>query len=228
MQDRFVGNIGDFSKLALLRCLMGGQRTLAVCWYLTNGESGSKHDGKCFDYLKRADEFRHLAPEIFDALTSIVERAPAGTRGVEALEGSGLLADAIFHRTTVPRPLRLRRAWSEQLVQAVREADLVFLDPDNGIEGTRLSPKHVALSELAALRRHDRTLVFVQRQTGRPSEVSFLANRLWSIGCRRIELVRFRLVASRFCIVTDHDDAMAERIADFARKWGKWVTMYRP
>jgi hypothetical protein len=226
MQDRFVGNIGDFGKLALLRCLMGGQ-TLAVCWYLTNGESGGKHD-KSFDYLKRPDEFRHLAPEIFDALTSLVERAPGGTRGVDALEASGLLADAIFHRTMVPRPLRLRRAWSEQLVQAVREAGLVFLDPDNGIEGTRLSPKHVALSELAALRRHDRTLVFVQRQTGRPSEVSFLANRLWSIGCRRIELVRFRLVASRFCIVTDHDDAMAERIADFARKWGKWVTMYRP
>jgi hypothetical protein len=227
MQDRFVGNIRDFGKLALLRYLMGRQK-LAVSWYLTNGESGNEHDGKTFDYLKRPDEFRHLAPEVFDALASIIERTPAGMRGVEALEASGLLAGATFHRTTVPRPLGLRRRWSEQLVRAVHAADLVFLDPDNGIEGTRLSPKHVALSELVALRRHDRALVFVQRQTGRPSEVSFLANRLWSIGCKRIELVRFRLVASRFCVVTDHDDAMAERIAGFARKWGKWVTTYRP
>jgi hypothetical protein len=85
----------------------------------------------------------------------------------------------------------------------------------------------VALSEIAALRREDRTLVFVQRQTGRRSEVSFLAHQLWSIGCKRIELVRFRLVASRFCVVTDHDDAKAEQIAGFARKWGKWVTIYR-
>jgi hypothetical protein len=151
MQDRFVGNIGDFGKLALLRCLMGGRRTLAVCWYLTNGESGSKHDGKCFDYLKRADEFRHLAPEIFDALTSIVERAPAGTRGVEALEGSELLADAIFHRTTVPRPLRLRRAWSEQLVQAVREADLVFLDPDNTLFDELFAVRGLASLSVASL-----------------------------------------------------------------------------
>jgi hypothetical protein len=43
-----------------------------------------------------------------------------------------------------------------------------------------------------------------------------LANRLWSIGCRRIELARFGLVASRFCVVTDNDDAKAERIADSA------------
>jgi len=177
--------------------------------------------------LKRPEEFRHLAPGIFDTLANIVEGSPAGTRGVEALEASGLLADALFHRTEVPRSLALRRRWSEQLVQAVSEADLVFLDPDNGIQGTRLSPKHVALSEIAALRRQDRTLVFVQRHTGRRSEVGFLANRLWSIGCKRIELVRFRLVASRFYVVTDHDDARAERIADFARKWGKWVTMYR-
>jgi hypothetical protein len=226
MQDRYVGNIGDFGKLALLRSLMGGQR-LAVCWYLTNGLGGDKYGGKSFDYLKRPGEFRHLAPEIFDALTNIVEGSVTGTRGVQALEASGLLSDALFHRTQVPRPRAQRRRWSEQLVHAVNEADLVFLDPDNGIQGTRLSPQHVALSEIAALRRHDRTLVFVQRQTGRRSEVSFLAHQLWSIGCKRIELVRFRLVASRFCVVTDHDDAKAEQIAGFARKWGKWVTIYR-
>src|SRR5258707_1015749 len=138
MQDRYVGNIGDFGKLALLRCLMQGQR-LAVCWYLTSGESGSQHDRKSFDYLKRPEEFRHLAPEIFDALTSIVEETRAGLRGVAALEASGLLANALFHRAEVPRSSALRRSWSQQFVQAVSEADMVFLDPDNGIQGTRLS-----------------------------------------------------------------------------------------
>jgi hypothetical protein len=83
MQDRFVGSVGDFAKLALLRCLMRGQK-LAVCWYLTNG-GGSERDSKSFDYLKRPDEFRHLAPEIFDGLTNLVAGSPAGMRGVEAL-----------------------------------------------------------------------------------------------------------------------------------------------
>jgi len=121
----------------------------------------------------------------------------------------------------------LRRQWSDELIAAVSDADLVFLDPDNGIQGTRLGPKHVALSELAALRRPDRVIVFAQRQTGRRSQVSLLARQLWSIGCKRIELVRFRLIASRFYVVTDHDEARAERIGEFARKWGKWVKTYR-
>jgi hypothetical protein len=225
MQDRYVGSVGDFGKLALLRCLMPGRR-LAVCWYLTSGENAGK-PGKSFDYLERPDEFRHLAPEIYDVLRSIVADTCARTRGITALERSGLLADAIFHRTQVPHVSALRQQWGEQLVQAVSEADLVFLDPDNGIQGTRLSPQHVALSEIAALRRADRTLVFVHRHTGRRSEIRFLIERLRSIGCRRIELVRFRLVASRFYVVADHD-APADRIADFARKWGKWVKVYRP
>jgi hypothetical protein len=58
--------------------------------------------------------------------------------------------------------LSLRLKWSEQLVQAVSESDLVLLDQDNGIQGSRLSPKHVALSEIAALRRQDRALMFAQ------------------------------------------------------------------
>jgi hypothetical protein len=55
----------------------------------------------------------------------------------------------------------------------------------------------------------------------------FLSYQLCSIGCKRIELVRFRLVASRFYVVTDHDEERGMRIADFARKWGKLVKMYR-
>jgi hypothetical protein len=193
---------------------------------MTNGEVDDERSSKSFDYLERPEEFRHLAPEIFDALRRIFGES-AGARGVPALEGSGLLPNAIFHRAEVPRALAPRRQWSEELVGAVGDADLVFLDPDNGIQGTRLTPKHVALPEFEALRRPDRMLVFAQRQTGRRSQVSVLARQLWSVGCKRIEVVRFRLIASRFYVVTDHDEATAGRIAEFARKWGKWVEMYR-
>jgi hypothetical protein len=228
MQDRYAGNIGDFGKLALLRCLMEGRR-LAVCWYLTRDERESTSNGKMFDYLKRPDQFRHLAPEIFDALNRIFAESCAGSgaRSVAALEASGLLPDAAFYRAEVPRRDALRRQWSEELVASVGDADLVFLDPDNGIQGTRLSPKHVALAELSALRRPARLIIFTQQQTGRSSQVSLLARQLGSIGCKRIEVVRFRLIAPRLYVVTDHDEARSERIADFARKWGNWVKTYR-
>jgi hypothetical protein len=56
---------------------------------LTNGEADDERNGKSFDYLRRPDEFRHLAPEIFDALSRIFVES-GETRSVAALESSGL------------------------------------------------------------------------------------------------------------------------------------------
>jgi hypothetical protein len=225
MQDRYAGDIADFGKLALLRCLMEGRR-LAVCWYLTNGEANDDRNGKSLDYLRRPAEFRHLAPEIFDALSRIfAENGEA--RSVAAIQDSGLLPNAVFHRTEVPRALAVRREWSEELVATAGDVDLVFLDPDNGLQGIRLTPKHVALAEFESLRRPDRTLVFAQRQSGRHSQVNLLARKLRSVGCRRVEVVRFRLITPRLYVVTDHDGGGADRIMELARKWGRWIETYR-
>jgi len=50
MQDRNIGGIGDFGKLALLRHLMKDRR-LAVCWYPTGGNSETSDRKTHFDYL---------------------------------------------------------------------------------------------------------------------------------------------------------------------------------
>jgi hypothetical protein len=142
------------------------------------------------------------------------------------LETSGLLEGALFHSKKVPKRLSLREIWAKELIESIDKADLVFLDPDNGIQGKRLTPKHVALDEISALRREGRALVIVQRQSGRHAEPRFLAEKLQSLGCRRIELIRFRLVSSRFFVVADHDGVISERIQLFSRKWGNWIQTY--
>jgi len=227
MQGQRFGGIGDLIKLAFLRHLMEGRR-LAVCWYFSEQKERRSLQEKHFSYLQRPDEFRHLAPEIFDTLKAIVDRRLPDSNYVAALQASGLLAGAPFHCEKVPKKLRLRRDWATGLVDWVDDANLIFLDPENGIQGKRLTPKHVALSEIAALRSRDRALITVQRQSGRRLEAKFIADQLKSIGCDRLELVRFRLVASRFYVVFDHDDVLSERISSFARKWGDWVRTYHP
>jgi len=225
MRDRWVGNIGDFGKLALLRHLTADRR-LAVCWYITGRTGEDTNSERYFDYLQRPEEFRHLAPEVFDALSAIEGDRRNRYPRLTALEASGLLGDALFHSRSVPRRASLREIWAKELVESVDQADLVFLDPDNGLQGKRLTPKHVALYEVAALRRPDRALMIVQRQSGRRFEARYLAECLQSLGCRPIELIRFRLVSSRFYVIADHDETMSERIAGFARKWGNWVKTY--
>ena len=226
MRVRDIGGIGDFGKFALLRHLMKDRR-LAVCWYLT-GESDETKDGeKHFDYLKRPDDFRHLAPEVFDQLAEVTGRRGAVADPLTALQMSGILENAVFLRKEVPNRASLRRLWVDGLVHSATGANLVFLDPDNGIQGKRLTNRHVALAEIAALRLQGRMLIIGHQQSGRRSEVKFLADRMRAIGCDPIEIIRLRLVASRFYVIVDHDSAMTELIATFVRKWGNWVKSYR-
>ncbi len=223
MKDQWVGNIDDFAKLALLQHLSEGRR-LAVCWYMTGQRHAEDQQEKHFAYLHRPADFRQLAPKTFDALKQIVDHTPVELRRIQALESNGLLDAAVIHRNEVPKRAAAREVWAKQLIESVSEADFVFLDPDRGIQGKRLTPEHVALFEISALRKPDRALVISQRQLGRRARL--LAEQLQSLGCHPIELIRFRLVSSRFYIVADHDGAVSERIASFARKWGNWVRTY--
>jgi hypothetical protein len=225
MQERRFGSIGDLVKLAFLRHLQDG-RHLAVCWYLTGQGANRPLAEKHFAYLKRPGEFRNLAPEIFDTLKSVVENSAVGLSYITALEASGVLNGAVFHHEQVPRRAALRKSWTTGLVDSVTKANLIFLDPDNGIQGRRLTPKHVGLDEIAALRRQDRALVTIQHQSGQKLEVKSIAERLKSIGCQRLEIVRFRLVSSQFYAIVDYDNALDVRISSFAKKWGDWVKIY--
>jgi hypothetical protein len=47
-----------------------GSPRLAVCCYLMGGKYETKDRDRHFDYLKRPEDFRHFAPEIFDRLAA--------------------------------------------------------------------------------------------------------------------------------------------------------------
>ena len=54
MQNRYAGDIGDFSKLGLLRVLQKAGLSIGVNWYLVPDESKTA-DGRHVAYLKRED-----------------------------------------------------------------------------------------------------------------------------------------------------------------------------
>jgi len=226
MHIRHIGGIVDFGKFALLRQVMQNRR-LAVCWYLTGVNDKARDHERHFCYLRRADEFRHLAPELFDQLAELVADRCTLADPLTALQRSGVLGNAVFLRQEVPKQTSLRPLWAEGIVHSVSGAGLVFLDPDNGIQGQRLTNRHVALAEIAALRRKDRVLIVGHDQSGRKAEVKYLADQMKSLGCDIVEIIRLRLVTSRLYVIVDHDTAMAELTAIFVRKWGHWVKSYR-
>src|ERR1700686_3636393 len=98
MQNRYVGDVGDFVKLALVKALSPGHR-LGVVWYLVPNESHNA-DGRHIRYLNDS-EWRRFDPEVFDALAKIVEN---GERTVAALERLDFLRSFRFVPDLLPLP----------------------------------------------------------------------------------------------------------------------------
>jgi hypothetical protein len=202
-------------------------RHLSICMYLSGTNDEMIDRKRHFDYLNRPDEFRHLAPELFDQLANYVGRRCSVDDPLLALQLSRVLENAVFLRHEVPGKALHRALWTEMLVNSVNGSNFVVLDPYNGIQGNRLTSRHVALAEIAALRRKDRVLVVAHRQSGRKAEVKYLADRIKSTGCDVVEIVRLRLVASCLYAILDQDEATAEATASFVKKWGNWAKSYR-
>src|SRR6516165_2251032 len=84
-------------------------RRLVVCCYLPGGNFKARVPDRHFDYLKRREDFRPLAPEVFDGLEHIVTSVPAISDPIVALQISEVLKGAFFVRAEVPRDVRAPR-----------------------------------------------------------------------------------------------------------------------
>lgn len=149
MQDRYVGDVGDFAKYALLRRLCGisGEHLfrLGLSWYLFPDETHNS-DGRHISYLK-SKEFQNLDDNLLAALSIIVE---AGQRSISSILSSGVLPPETvsYHDPVSPaHPCRrqdrisFRFDWLMRCLTLTDSCDFVFFDPDNGVEVGSV-PKH--------------------------------------------------------------------------------------
>ena len=163
MKEQYVGDVNDYRKYALLRLLGRSGVKLGVCWMLTPNDG--RINGNKLGYLDQPKQERH-DPELF-ALLRRVRNEPDGRR-LMLIEGSEILPESIFVNTIVPEPLFERQLWFKQATVALADTDLIFFDPDNGIEvgsvgkGRRNSSKYVYRDELAATYRAGHSLLVYQ------------------------------------------------------------------
>ena len=179
MQDRYFGDIGDFAKYGLLRAVTAGAPplSLAVLWYLVPDESHNE-DGRHIDYLEPTPtnraRFRACDPELYDRLADLVR---AGRRSVSAVPEHMLLPPGTAYHAApldfsgVSRADRasLRQRWLTSALDTADGADVVFLDPDNGLEvgcgpcGDK-GPKYVFYDDLSGISAAQ-TLIVYQHAT---------------------------------------------------------------
>ncbi len=150
MQDQFVGDIGDFGKYGLLRWLTGvtspdceQNLRLGVVWYY-HRKKGS--GGNQISYLDDID-FNLCDPELHITLADMVKN---DRRSVAEVECSGILPKNTLHHRDEIRNSTSRQDWLKKAAAKIRQADLIFLDPDNGFRHCeeKQSSQHIYVNDL--------------------------------------------------------------------------------
>ena len=233
MQDRYVGDIGDYAKYSLLRALSRG-RKLGVSWYLFPDEDNG--DGGHVGYLLRPDKWRAPDPQTFDALRKIMGRFfhIEQDRSVAAIEQSGLLRDAttFWSGLTVCQGRRgrgqaeWRGDWFRDSMEHLRDCDIVFADPDNGLRkreefkpGQRKSGKSICEDEALSLAANGRPVVVYHHNAmlpgGNCAAVRYWQRRLGRGTCA----VRWRRVSPRSFFILNCTQELRSRAEKWCERW---------
>jgi hypothetical protein len=153
-----------------------------------------------------------------------------------------LVPDGAFVAEQIPlegNPSNLKEArqgWLGRVVSSLEQCDVIFLDPDNGLEpdgfsfGSRAAGKSVAISELVALARPGRTLIVYHHHTRRPgghlAEIDYWRDRLTGSGFGRVDALRCRAFSPRCYFFLNGSNKIAERADQFAQRWPKYISWH--
>ena len=240
MQDKFVGDVGDFAKYGLLRTLAGiepkakpGYR-LGVVWYF--GDDGERHDADVA-YLSKPDEFRHRDDALFGALQDMVtgkRRTVEEVRRKRFLAGRRFLGrNAVFFSDPVP-DRQGRDQWLSEAVARTRKTHIVLLDPDKSLASSKMedkserSPEHAYLNEVRPFVERSQTVVIYQsfgRNKGDRRENQI---RRWRDDCSTKlginEHPRIVATSKRAFIIlpaTHHVEHVNNRLGVLVQRWGE-------
>ena len=263
MQDRYAGDVGDFGKFGLLRHLCGvtaqdkhGRlEKPGVIWYKTipGTRENAQNHGKFIRFLDESDEnnrrFKACDGDLYEALRHVVEpvrsidalqrvlagQCPDFRAGVPLLPGAAYWSKDENVRHGKKKSTCPRADWFQSAFEATAGCDLVFLDPDNGIECANLRPtqgksrKYVFRCEVGKLISRGQSVV-VYHHTGFkvPAEkqvrqhLRILADKI-KPSDRPFGVLFHRGVCRAFLIlpVQKHYAALLERTNALVQKWGR-------
>jgi hypothetical protein len=237
VKAQYVGDIGDFGKLLLLKHLAGLGFRLGINWVLTEDDDSS--DGKFRDYIRYRG--RHCLcccdQDLLEGIASLAKR-PKPRRTIRDLEdlilkfsGNSLFYSEYFDGGS-SRSHCDDRAF-EYLNPAASE--LVFFDPDNGIgSNARSSAKHVSLSDLKRYWDRGQSLLIYhhlpQRQLAE-TVINQLRGRLQSFSGIQTQSYHFRRGTARvymLCLQPRHfgqvpEPETVESLAPMLIKKSEWA-----
>jgi len=179
MQDRYTGDIGDFGKYGLLRVLCpkdpdnyGPKISLGVNWYFVPEElvlnERGKNDGIKRTYLQNTPKnhklFRSCDPPLYDALKTIDDN---GELYIQSIKKYNILPSCeFFYERPLSHDRNKRSVWAKNAYEKLHKCDVIFMDPDNGLEVKSAKGKkrikYILFSELDDFWKNGNSLIIYQ------------------------------------------------------------------
>jgi hypothetical protein len=145
MQDKYVGDIGDYGKFGLLRFLLKEcpEISIGINWYYVGSETdtGNNSDGRFVEYQEEEPKYLDLQkcdPDLIEVLKRIVSE---DRRKVSELIDEDIVPGATYYadllKYSSPSDLcqneRIRNEWFDNSTKTLGECDVIFTDADNGV-----------------------------------------------------------------------------------------------
>lgn len=231
MKNQYFGDVNDYKKYGLLRLLSGwGELETAICWILTLDDDTT--DGHRIRYLEQPEKWRGYDPILYECLRELV--VGSEVRNVRALEQNSILPNCRFYSEVMQDDRKTRQRFFQEFLDFAHGADLVFFDPDNGLEvksapmGRKKSSKYVYWSEVEATYSAGHSLLIYQHLPRRPREtfIHNIVSRFHTItGARRVFSYCTDHVVFFLFPRPEHEERLTDNNSKIADRWGEKVVV---
>ncbi len=201
MQDRYSGDVGDFSKFSLLKGLFSDPTYRhGLIWYLYPDEDHNT-DGRYINYVHDA-KYKSCDLELINKLTTVT----TGERSISHLEELSILpSNTVYYSAPIDFHLQFkgqskndklarhtaRLKWIDDACKTVSNCNVLCLDPDNGLQVKSVSNysqsksgKYTFYSEILKLYENKKACVIYQhlnRTATHEQQIKIISEKLKSL-----------------------------------------------
>ena len=210
MKNQYVADVGDYGKISLLKAFSDSGIKVGINWYHTSDDGTG--DGKHTSYLEKSDDMKKYCPNVFEKLKTII----ATDRSITALEKARILKNAVYFNELMDfsgsysEKMNQRVEWASKAERKLQSAELIFLDPDNGLltsnnKKRRNTEKYVLPEEIVSLYENHNVLYYCHKGR-RKEEVweEYKATMFYSLPCAVPYIVTFHKGTQRSFVFLIH------------------------
>lgn len=218
MKDQYFGDFGDYQKISLLKKLQAQNLFITTYWMKTKDDSST--DGKHVTYLDKPELWEKFESEIY---SFIYEKVATKKRLLSHIEEStfcsGIRFISNYIEDTTTREYILESLCSDT------ESDIIFFDPDNGIEVASTNKKnlhkYVMWNEIISTYNSGKS-VLVYQHFSRVNREVFIKLKKWELSQKTggdVIAVQVKHSVYFFVLRKEHEKKVEKALKEYINTW---------